>query len=59
MKFGMKLPNSGPFATAENLRTLAAECDKLGYDSLWVTDHINWSVADATDQLIWSGAQHG
>jgi len=47
MKFGMKLPNSGPFATAENLRILAVECDKLGYDSLWVTDHINWSAAHA------------
>lgn len=47
MKFGVKLPNSGPFATPEFLHRLAVECDKLGYDSLWMTDHINWTVDQA------------
>ncbi len=47
MKFGVKLPNSGPFANPECLHTLAVECDELAYDSIWLTDHINWTVAQA------------
>ncbi|HEX9878790.1 MAG TPA: TIGR03619 family F420-dependent LLM class oxidoreductase, partial [Candidatus Binatia bacterium] len=44
MKFGVKLPNSGPFATPEDLTALARECDRLSYDSLWVTDHTHWTA---------------
>lgn len=47
MKIGLKLPNSGPFATPEEIRAVAVEADKLGYDSVWVHDHIHRSVADA------------
>ena len=47
MKFGVKLPNSGPFARPDCLRAAALEAEKLGYDSLWVQDHVTRSAADA------------
>jgi len=47
MKFGVKLPNSGPFARVECLRAVALQAERLGYDSLWVQDHVTRSAADA------------
>ncbi len=38
--FGIHLANSGPKASAEALRTLAQRADALGYDSIWVSDHV-------------------
>ena len=52
MKIGVKLPNSGPFATAEKIRRTAVECDRLGYDSLWVHDHLHRTVADAKAHFV-------
>lgn len=40
--FGVRLPNSGPFATAAAQLEIAASADALGYDSVWVHDHISW-----------------
>ncbi|MFW9802734.1 MAG: LLM class flavin-dependent oxidoreductase [Candidatus Thorarchaeota archaeon] len=48
MKFGVRLPNSGPFATRDSIPRIAKKCAKLGYDSLWVHDHMHWGVEDAT-----------
>jgi len=43
LTFGLRLPNSGPFATAETIVEAAVEAEKLGYHYLWVHDHINWT----------------
>jgi len=38
--FGFHIASSGPTATAESIRTLAQRVDALGYDSIWVSDHV-------------------
>lgn len=40
MQFGWSLICRGSLATEENLVRLAEKADRLGYDSIWVTDHI-------------------
>ncbi len=42
MQFGVRLPNSGPLATRENIIQVAAEVERLGFHSIWVHDHILW-----------------
>jgi alkanesulfonate monooxygenase SsuD/methylene tetrahydromethanopterin reductase-like flavin-dependent oxidoreductase (luciferase family) len=43
LKLGVRLPNSGPFAEPESLLAVAAAADRLGYDRVWVHDHISWA----------------
>jgi alkanesulfonate monooxygenase SsuD/methylene tetrahydromethanopterin reductase-like flavin-dependent oxidoreductase (luciferase family) len=45
---GVRLPNSGPFATADNLLTLGEDAERLGYDAVWVHDHISWAPSMLT-----------
>jgi alkanesulfonate monooxygenase SsuD/methylene tetrahydromethanopterin reductase-like flavin-dependent oxidoreductase (luciferase family) len=56
--FGVRAPNSGPLATPAALVEVAREAETLGYDSVWVHDHLTWS-----DEIhrthISSGADHG
>ncbi|MCH9036407.1 MAG: LLM class F420-dependent oxidoreductase [Chloroflexi bacterium] len=40
MPFGCTIPNRGDLATPENLRMMALLAESLGYDSVWVSDHI-------------------
>ncbi|MEQ9618092.1 MAG: LLM class F420-dependent oxidoreductase [Deltaproteobacteria bacterium] len=40
MKFGISLPNFGKYASRENILKTAVLAEDLGYDSLWVSDHI-------------------
>lgn len=40
MKIGLKLPSSGPLATAAFIAEIAAMADQLGYHSLQVSDHV-------------------
>lgn len=40
MKFGISLPNFGKYASTENILEIAVLAEDLGYDSLWVSDHI-------------------
>ena len=55
--FGIRVPNSGPLASAESIVAVAREAESLGYDSIWVHDHLTWS-----DEIhrthISSGADH-
>ena len=41
-QYGVRLPNSGPFATVDDIWRMAERTDALGYDSAWVHDHISW-----------------
>ena len=38
--FGTSLPSRGDMASPENLRVLAQRAESLGFDSVWVSDHI-------------------
>jgi len=40
MKFGCHLPTYGPHATREHVLAFARQMEELGYDSLWVRDHV-------------------
>lgn len=40
MQVGVIVPNAGTKATPENLVTVARWAEELGYNSVWVTDHI-------------------
>jgi len=40
MKFGVCVPNYGESLSVEGVRAVGLEAEKLGYDSLWTTDHI-------------------
>jgi probable F420-dependent oxidoreductase len=48
MKFGVRLPNSGPFAHPTRILELAHESEELGYHSVWVHDHILWGKGQAS-----------
>ncbi len=40
MRIGVTLPNYGPLAGGENLVRLARHAEALGFDSVWVADHL-------------------
>ena len=52
MKIGIKLPNSGPIAVPEVIRQAAVTADELGFDSVWVHDHVTRSPADAEYHFV-------
>ena len=40
--FGIRLPNSGPFAAPAPIRELGLLAEALGFDAVWVHDHLAW-----------------
>jgi probable F420-dependent oxidoreductase len=40
MRFGFHLPNFGPEANPETIVTVAQKAEALGFDSVWVVDHL-------------------
>jgi probable F420-dependent oxidoreductase len=40
MKIGFALPHQGPVATRDNMRLVATEAEKMGYDSLWTNERL-------------------
>lgn len=57
MKFGVRLPNSGPFASAKNIVEVAEEAERLGYESVWVHDHILWGTEQHKTHLSAGSAE--
>ena len=39
---GVRLPNSGPFANPGDIFATADLAEELGYDRVWVHDHVSW-----------------
>ena len=38
--FGCSAPSRGPLASPDNLRSIAQRAEDLGFDSVWVSDHV-------------------
>lgn len=43
--FGVRVPNSGPLASRSSMVEAAKAAQSLGYDSVWVHDHLTWTFA--------------
>ncbi|MBI2087280.1 MAG: TIGR03619 family F420-dependent LLM class oxidoreductase [Deltaproteobacteria bacterium] len=41
--FGVRVPNSGPLAAKENIVKATKQAEEMGFDSVWVHDHVVWS----------------
>ncbi|HET9898640.1 MAG TPA: TIGR03619 family F420-dependent LLM class oxidoreductase [Streptosporangiaceae bacterium] len=48
MRFGLRLPGAGPFAGPEAITAFSAKAEELGFDSLWMTDHVALPTAIST-----------
>ncbi len=44
MKIGIAVPNIGPVATPEAVKTVAQKAEALGYHSLWTVERLLWPV---------------
>ena len=44
MKIGIAVPNIGPVATPEAVKTVAQQAEALGYHSLWTVERLLWPV---------------
>ena len=51
MKFGIRLPVTGPFAHKKPIVETTIFGEKSGYDSVWTQGHILWTKAQHTGQL--------
>ena len=40
MRFGVFLPTLGPLASGRGVIEVARRCEALGYDAVWVGDHL-------------------
>src|SRR5262249_32844902 len=56
ISFGVRVPNSGPLSSVENIVSAAKAAEEMGFDALWVHDHVVWS-AEMHRHHISSGAK--
>ena len=54
MNYGVLVPHYGKYCTAERLMSGAKRIEELGFDSLWVRDHLIWKPhgMEGTDQTF-------
>ncbi len=45
MKFGLMFANTGPFASADGVISIAQTAEKVGFESLWTVEHVIWPDA--------------
>jgi probable F420-dependent oxidoreductase len=43
VSFGVRVPNSGPLTSVENITRAATEAEQMGFDSIFLHDHVVWS----------------
>src|SRR3989304_6380769 len=44
ISFGVRVPNSGPLSSIENIVKATKAAEELGFDAIWVHDHVVWST---------------
>ena len=52
MDIGVTIRNMGPQSTRELLRECARAAEDMGFESLWITDHIAIPPDDAQGSLL-------
>jgi len=57
VEFGVRLPNSGPLASPEAILSSAEKAESLGFDSVWVHDHITWGTEQHRGHLSSGSAE--
>jgi len=57
VEFGVRLPNSGPLAAPDSILKSAEIAEQLGYDSVWVHDHITWGTEQHRGHLSSGSAE--
>ncbi|WP_163700729.1 LLM class flavin-dependent oxidoreductase [Mycolicibacterium agri] len=45
VSFGVRVPNSGPLSSVANITRAATEAEEMGFDSIFLHDHVVWSTA--------------
>lgn len=45
VQVGVRLPNSGPLANAQAILDFGISVESMGFDSVWVHDHLTWPPA--------------
>ncbi len=43
LEFGIRVPNSGPLSSVENIIRAAKEAEEMNFDTVWLHDHVVWS----------------
>jgi probable F420-dependent oxidoreductase len=43
VEFGVRAPVAGPLASVDAVNRIALDCERLGYDCIWVHDFIAWT----------------
>ena len=43
ISFGVRVPNSGPLSSIENIVKATKAAEDMGFDAVWVHDHVVWS----------------
>ena len=43
ISFGVRVPNSGPLSSIENIVKATKSAEDMGFDAIWVHDHVVWS----------------
>ena len=53
VKIGVQLPEAERFVHWNELQSMARRIEELGYDSIWVGDHLLYRVADEPPRAPW------
>jgi probable F420-dependent oxidoreductase len=57
LKFGVRLPNSGPLASRKSILEVATRAEALEFHSVWVHDHILWGTEQHRTHLSAGSAE--
>lgn len=59
ISFGVRVPNSGPLTSVANISRAAIEAEQMGFDSIFVHDHVVWSTEMHRHHISWCARGSG